>query len=175
MSDAETRTTPVASPAIGRRTVLRGAAAIGGVAVVAACGGDAETPTAAGTSNTPSDSTPTGGGGGNGGDDGGDDGGDNGGAGGTVLGPAADVPVGSGLIYATDQVVVTQPSRGDFKAFSSTCTHAGCPVTTVTKTINCACHGSVYSIADGSVIDGPAPRPLAAKDVTVNGANLVLG
>jgi Rieske Fe-S protein len=34
-------------------------------------------------------------------------------------------------------------------------------------TIRCPCHGSQYSIADGSVVNGPAPRPLPAKQVEV--------
>jgi Rieske Fe-S protein len=40
--------------------------------------------------------------------------------------------------------------------------------------ILCPCHGSQYSITDGSVQGGPAPRPLPAANVTVSGANLVL-
>lgn len=82
--------------------------------------------------------------------------------------PAADVPVGGGAILLDSQVVVTQPTEGDFKAFGSICTHAGCPVSAVTDgKIVCSCHGSVFSIEDGSVVDGPAAAPLPAKTVTV--------
>ncbi len=42
-------------------------------------------------------------------------------------------------------------------------------------TIDCLCHGSKFKIADGSVADGPAPKPLAAKQITVKGDSLVLG
>ena len=42
-------------------------------------------------------------------------------------------------------------------------------------TINCPCHGSKYSAADGSVVAGPAPSPLAAKDVVVNGSDIEVG
>ena len=38
--------------------------------------------------------------------------------------------------------MITQPKEGEFKAFSSICTHQACPVATVTDTINCDCHGS---------------------------------
>jgi Rieske Fe-S protein len=55
------------------------------------------------------------------------------------------------------------------KAFSSICTHAGCPVAEVTDTINCNCHGSKFSITDGSVVNGPATKPLPARTVTVTG------
>ena len=73
------------------------------------------------------------------------------------------------------QVVVTQPAKGTFKAFSSICTHQGCPVATVANgTINCDCHGSKYAIADGAVVDGPAPRPLPPKQITVSGDSITL-
>lgn len=81
----------------------------------------------------------------------------------------ADIPVGGGKIFADSQTVITQPSAGEFKAFSSICTHAGCPVTEVTTSINCVCHGSKFSLTDGSVLEGPAPEPLPAKTVTVSG------
>ena len=86
----------------------------------------------------------------------------------------ADIPVGSGKIFPDIQAVITQPQEGEFKAFSSICTHQQCPVAEVTDTINCKCHGSKYSITDGSVVNPPAPQPLAAKTVTVDGDNLIV-
>ncbi|HYF74354.1 MAG TPA: Rieske (2Fe-2S) protein, partial [Nocardioides sp.] len=83
-------------------------------------------------------------------------------AAGEKLGSAADVPVGGGVIYADQKIVVTQPTEGEFQAFSSICTHQNCPVTAVKDgTINCTCHGSKFSIEDGSVATGPATKPLA--------------
>jgi Rieske Fe-S protein len=82
----------------------------------------------------------------------------------------ADIPVGGGTIFAEAQTVITQPTAGEFKAFTSICTHQQCPVAEVAGgTINCKCHGSKYSITDGSVVNPPAPSPLAAKKVTVEG------
>jgi len=92
----------------------------------------------------------------------------------TELGAAADVAVGAGVIYPEQQVVVTQPTEGEFRAFDTTCTHAGCPVASVSETINCDCHGSQFSIEDGSVVGGPAPEPLAPKNVTVEGGTITL-
>jgi Rieske Fe-S protein len=92
--------------------------------------------------------------------------------GGPVSAPTSDIPVGSGKIFADAKTVVTQPVAGQYKAFSSICTHAGCPVAAVTTTINCNCHGSKFSITDGSVVGGPAPTGLPAKTVTVSGATL---
>jgi nitrite reductase/ring-hydroxylating ferredoxin subunit len=86
----------------------------------------------------------------------------------------ADIPVGGGKIFPDVQAVITQPTAGEFKAFTSICTHQQCPVAEVTDTINCNCHGSKFSITDGSVVNPPAPQPLAAKTVTVNGDNLTV-
>jgi Rieske Fe-S protein len=80
------------------------------------------------------------------------------------------IPVGGGLILKKQGVVLTQPTKGKIKAFSATCTHAGCAVTKVADgTINCPCHGSKFNVADGSVANGPAKKPLPAKAVKVDG------
>ena len=86
----------------------------------------------------------------------------------------ADIPVGGGKIFPDSQAVVTQPKSGDFKAFTAVCTHQACIVAEVAETINCNCHGSKFSITDGSVVTGPATSPLAAKTVTANGENLTI-
>jgi Rieske Fe-S protein len=87
----------------------------------------------------------------------------------------ADIPVGGGTIFPADTVVVTQPTKGQFKGFSATCTHEGCTVGTVSNgTINCPCHGSMFSITDGSVQGGPAPSPLPEVPITVTGNNISL-
>jgi Rieske Fe-S protein len=90
-----------------------------------------------------------------------------------VITKTGDVPVGGGVIVG--EIVVTQAAAGDFKGFSSTCTHAGCSVNEVVDgTINCPCHGSKFNL-DGSVAQGPATTPLATKAVTVQGDSIVLG
>ena len=94
---------------------------------------------------------------------------------GTALAAVADIPVGGGLVLADRDIVITQPVAGTFKAFSATCTHQGCTVGDVAGgTINCPCHGSKFAVADGSVAKGPAARPLAAKEVGVQGSSIVL-
>jgi Rieske Fe-S protein len=95
-------------------------------------------------------------------------------AGGPVSAPTSDIPVGSGKIFPDATTVVTQPVAGQYKAFSSICTHARCPVAEVTTTINCNCHGSKFSITDGSVVDGPAPTGLPAKTATVSGSTVTV-
>ena len=89
-----------------------------------------------------------------------------------VIAKTADVPVGSGVIV--DEIVVTQPSAGEFKGFSAICTHTGCTVNKVADgTINCPCHGSKFNL-DGSVANGPATKPLESAAVTVQGDSIVL-
>jgi Rieske Fe-S protein len=85
-----------------------------------------------------------------------------------------DIPLGSGKIFPDAQTVITQPKAGEFKAFSAVCTHQGCLVDAVTTTINCPCHGSKYSITDGSVVNPPAPQPLPAKTIKVDGDTLTV-
>ncbi len=94
---------------------------------------------------------------------------------GASLASTADIPVGGGAVFADEEVVVTQPAPGSFKAFSAICTHTGCTVNKVASgTINCPCHGSKYAIADGSVVNGPAARPLAEREITVSGDTIQL-
>jgi Rieske Fe-S protein len=81
----------------------------------------------------------------------------------------ADVPVGGGMVVEALKVVVTQPTDGDYKAFSAVCTHQGCLVDSVENgVIGCPCHGSQFDIATGDVVQGPATKPLPEKQVTVS-------
>jgi Rieske Fe-S protein len=87
----------------------------------------------------------------------------------------AHVPVGGGVIMQTANFVVTQPTAGTFRAFSSVCTHEGCPVSAIQNgQIICTCHNSRFSIKDGSAISGPARRALGAAKVTQSGDSLVV-
>ncbi|MFJ8062014.1 Rieske (2Fe-2S) protein [Streptomyces sp. NPDC096142] len=96
-------------------------------------------------------------------------------SGGQELAKTADIPVGGGTIFKDRKIVVTQPEKDEFKAFSAICTHQGCTVGTVADgTIDCPCHGSKYRIADGSVAAGPAPKPLPAERIEVKGNSIRL-
>ncbi|MFG2588515.1 Rieske (2Fe-2S) protein [Streptomyces sp. NBC_01166] len=91
------------------------------------------------------------------------------------LARTSDIPAGGGTIFEDRRIVVTQPEAGRFKAFSAVCTHAGCIVSSVADgTIDCACHGSRFSITDGAVEQGPATRPLPAERITVEGDSIRL-
>ena len=94
---------------------------------------------------------------------------------GDVLASTSDIEVGGGAIFADQEVVVTQPTEGEFKCFTAICSHQGCLVASVSDgTINCDCHGSKYSIEDGEVEEGPATFPLAEEKITVSGDSISL-
>ena len=96
-------------------------------------------------------------------------------SGATALAATSEVPVGGGIILDDADYVITQPSKGKFKAFSKICTHQNCPVTDIEgRSIICRCHGSAFSIEDGSVQTGPATRPLPEAEVTVAGNQVVV-
>lgn len=134
---------------VARRTLTGLAAAGLGVPLVASCSGDDASDDAAAT---------------------------DGDAGGVTLGPPSEVPVGGGKIYDDAAIVATQPTEGEFRAFTTTCTHRGCAVSSVANgIIECICHGSQYDIADGSVLRGPAQDPLVSFPVSVVDGQLTTG
>ena len=144
--------------ALSRRNALAGAATVGiGPPLLAACGD--------GSSDAASDSSAEGSGSPSAGAS----------ASGTTLGAAADIPVGGGTIFPDAKVVVTQPAEGEFKGFSAICTHQGCPVGSVEDgEIICPCHGSKFSIEDGSPQEGPATKALGEVGVSVKGGQISL-
>ncbi len=129
-----------------RRIVFSGLGALGIAAALAGCGG-------------------------------GDDGGGGGGtevATGAELAGTSEVPVGGGLILADEKIVITQPTAGEFVAFSAVCTHQGLLVTSVDgDTIRCANHGTSYSAQTGEVEGGPAPSGLEKVEITVEGDTIL--
>jgi nitrite reductase/ring-hydroxylating ferredoxin subunit len=156
----------VPDPDLTRRRLVTGAA-VGGLSLplLAACGGGSAGTPGAGSAAAPGGGSTK-----------------SGGSGATVLVPTADVPVGEGVILHDQNVVVTQPSKGTFEGFTATCTHAGCPLANVASgTINCTCHGSQFSVTDGSNVTGPSGTAagsvpaLGRVAVKVRGANVVQG
>ncbi len=147
-----------------RQVLLTGGIVAAAAAVTAACGssGSASSTTGAGGSTPAGSSAPAGSS-------------PAAGSGGPTTVAAADVPVGGGVILADPKVVVTQPAAGEFKAFTAVCTHQGCTVASVADgVIVCPCHGSRFSITDGSVEGGPAPAPLASVPVSVSGGTITV-
>lgn len=124
-----------------------------GVPLLAACGDDSAT-TASEDSSSPSEDTGSSGGG-------------------AALASTSEVPVGGCFVVSAAKIVLTQPTEGDFKAFTAVCTHQGCIVKTSSDgEIPCPCHGSRFSLTDGSPQSGPATAALAAVAITVDGDSI---
>ncbi|MEY9989734.1 Rieske Fe-S protein [Streptomyces sp. V4I8] len=153
---------PVSSPS--RRTVVAAVGAAGLAVALTACGSDddasgssTEQGAAGGGASTEASSGSTAG------------------AGGAALAKTADIPEGGGKVFSDEKVVVSQPTAGDYKAFSTICTHQQCPMTDLQgDTLTCACHKSQFSVLDGSVKKGPATQPLPAKEISVAGDSITL-
>lgn len=155
----------------GRRTVMAAAGVAGLAVALTACGSEDDSSTSvssgagAGGEASGGSTAETSGGNASGGDS----------AGGTEIAKTSDIPEGGGKIFESEGVVVTQPEAGTYKAFSSACTHQGCAVKSIADgVINCPCHNSNFSIADGSVKSGPATKALPAKEVSVSGDSIML-
>ncbi|RPF31843.1 Rieske (2Fe-2S) protein [Streptomyces sp. TLI_185] len=150
-------------PAPGRRTVVAAVGATGLAVALTACGSD-DGSTGSSSSDTQAGANASGG-----------DSSASSGSGGTVLAKTSEIPVGGGKIFKDQGVVVTQPTAGTYKAFSSKCTHQGCAVAEIANgVIVCPCHKSEFSVADGSVKKSPATQPLPAEKITVSGDSITL-
>ncbi|MFD4875501.1 Rieske (2Fe-2S) protein [Streptomyces sp. NPDC058420] len=153
---------PVTAPS--RRTALAAVGAAGLAVALTACSSDDDSSSASSSSKDTSGSTSTAGSSTAQGD-----------AGGTELAKTSDIPEGGGKIFASKGVVVTQPTAGTYKAFSSKCTHQGCAVSSISGgAIVCPCHGSEFSVTDGSVKKGPATQGLPAEQISVSGDSITL-
>ncbi|MFF3324803.1 Rieske (2Fe-2S) protein [Streptomyces sp. NPDC002889] len=141
--------------AVARRTVVAAVGGAGLAGALSACGNADDSGPPASQQQQPTGGTA------------------DGGAAGTVLARTTDIPEGGGKVIGA--VVVTQPRAGEFKAFSSKCTHRGCAVKGIADgTINCPCHNSRFDVADGSVKAGPATSPLPPAAITVEGESIKL-
>lgn len=149
-------------PGLTRRRALTGAAGLGlGLPALAACGGSgtpantvatdpATSPSGAARTPVPSPAA-------------------------SALATTSDIEVGSATIFAEAGVVVSQPSAGEFRGFSVTCTHQGCPVDEVIDgEVRCPCHGSTFSIETGEPTGGPASAPLATIELQVSGDQITV-
>ncbi|MEV6549910.1 Rieske (2Fe-2S) protein [Streptomyces sp. NPDC051597] len=132
-----------------RRTVLKGAALAGAAGLgVAACSTDSKL----GHAETPTPTAPV------------------------ALGAPEEVPVGGAKLYREQRLMVSCPAKGEYKAFSAQCTHAGCVLDKIEDGHgNCPCHGSRFDVMTGRAVHGPATVPLPAVPVKVKDGRLVAG
>ncbi|WP_181806541.1 Rieske (2Fe-2S) protein [Streptomyces shenzhenensis] len=138
-------------PFASRRTVLRGAAVTSaaglGVAACKAPGGAATAGAAGATPTAPVD-----------------------------LGAESEVAKGGAQLYREHNVVVSRTADGALKAYSTICTHAGCPINKLQgTTLVCPCHGSEFDALTGKVVRSPATEPLDELPVKAANGRIVAG
>jgi len=128
-----------------RRLVFQGMGALGVAVALAGCGG--------GGGSSDSSAAPSAG---------------------TELTTTSEVPVGGGIVLSDAKVVVTQPTEGEFLAFSGVCTHQGAALARVEDgQIDCDLHGSKFDAATGEVTEGPASEALAEVAINVDGDRIL--
>ncbi|MFI1175824.1 Rieske (2Fe-2S) protein [Streptomyces melanogenes] len=132
-----------------RRTVLKGAALAGAAGLgVAACSTDSKL----GHAERPTPTAPV------------------------ALGAPEEIPVGGAKLYREQRLMVSCPAKGEYKAFSAQCTHAGCVLDKIEDGHgNCPCHGSRFNVMTGKPVQGPATVPLPAVPVKIKDGKLVAG
>ena len=91
------------------------------------------------------------------------------------------VPVGSAKIFAVNgqPVIITQPKKGTFKAFSGWCTHERSALSqsvgsVQTSGTNMACfkHGATFNTTSGASTGGPAGGGLTKYTLKVSGTQI---
>ena len=143
-----------------RRNVLCGlmVALVAPGALVAACSDDSGGDTTGDSTGTPGGGDPTGGDAAKG------------------LAAVADIPDGGGLIVdGPDGKVLLVRTGQEVKAYNAACTHMGTIIDPPKDGVaTCPNHGSQFDAATGEVRKGPAAKPLATINVSVDGDQVVL-
>ncbi|MEU3661525.1 FAD-dependent oxidoreductase [Streptomyces sp. NPDC032940] len=82
--------------------------------------------------------------------------------------PVDALPPGEGAVVRAggDRLAVYRDEAGALHALSPRCTHLGCLVgfNAAERAWECPCHGSRFA-TDGTVIEGPATKPLEQRDI----------
>ncbi len=90
-----------------------------------------------------------------------------------------EIPVGGVklFLYPTpkDQCILVRTSAEEYVAYSQKCTHLSCAVfySPQHDRLECPCHNGAFSVRDGSVLQGPPPRPLPRVVLERRGNELV--
>ncbi len=96
-----------------------------------------------------------------------------------VVAHASEIPVGGVKIFEYpgpgEQCILVRPVADTYVAYSQKCTHLSCAVYYAREhnRLECPCHEGYFSIKDGSVIQGPPPRPLPHVVLERRGDDLV--
>jgi len=77
-----------------------------------------------------------------------------------------EIPVGGVKLFTyptkDDHCILVRPSETEHVGYSQKCTHLSCAVyySQENNRLECPCHKGYFSVADGSVLQGPPSRPL---------------
>ena len=92
---------------------------------------------------------------------------------------AAATPVGGVKLFSypgpDDPCILVRTAANTFVAYSQKCTHLSCAVVYEAKAgrLECPCHEGYFAVEDGSVLQGPPPRPLPRIVLERRGGELV--
>lgn len=90
-----------------------------------------------------------------------------------------DIPVGGVKLFTyptkDDHCILVRTAENEHVGYSQKCTHLSCAVyySKESKWLECPCHKGFFSIADGSVLQGPPSRPLPRIVLEKRGDELV--
>jgi nitrite reductase/ring-hydroxylating ferredoxin subunit len=81
-----------------------------------------------------------------------------------TIGPANEVDEGTMADFEVEGATIDVARvGGSLYAFSDVCTHQGCPLSQGEldgTSVECECHGSVFDVKTGAVLEGPATEAL---------------
>src|SRR5262249_14274191 len=90
-----------------------------------------------------------------------------------------EIPVGGVKMFnypsPDDPCILIRTALDNFVAFSQKCTHLSCAVyfEKEQNRLECPCHSGLFSIVDGSVLQGPPQRPLPRVALEKEGGQIV--
>lgn len=71
-----------------------------------------------------------------------------------------------------DRTIVVLNVDGDLFAIDDECTHTGCSLSEGDldgEELSCLCHGSVFNVRTGAVLQGPAEEPVPTYPLHIDG------
>jgi arsenite oxidase small subunit len=96
-----------------------------------------------------------------------------------VVAASGEIPVRSVKLFAyptpADRCIMVRTGDDTYAAYSQKCTHLSCAVfySAAEDRIECPCHNGIFSVKDGSVVQGPPARPLPRILLERRGEDLV--
>lgn len=94
-----------------------------------------------------------------------------------TVGKADDIKEGEATAFqVSGEEVAVARSDGTLYAFNDICTHRRCNLAMGGEiegtTITCECHGSMFDMSTGEVVEGPATEPIATYEVREENGDL---